>query len=119
MQERTYQAGLINRLRDRFPGVFILKNDSSYIQGILDLTLLFDDYWAMLEVKAYEGAPEQPNQRYYVELFDSMTFAAFIFPENEEEVLHALERSLAAKGQTRNLLPKPTRLDPVRRRQAQ
>lgn len=96
MRESTYQAGLIGRIRDRLPGCLILKNDSSYIQGILDLTVLWEKYWAMLEVKVSADAPVQPNQEYYVELADSMSFAAFIFPENEEEVLNAMERSFSS-----------------------
>lgn len=50
----------------------------------------------MLEVKVSAKAPQQPNQEYYVKVFDDMSFAAFIFPENEEEVLDALQRSFRA-----------------------
>jgi hypothetical protein len=45
----------------------------------------------MLEVKASADAPEQPNQEYYVNSLDAMSFAAFIYPENEEEVLDDLQ----------------------------
>ncbi len=63
MLERKYQAELIKVLRRRFPDCVILKNDSSYMQGVPDLILLWHDKWAMLEVKASADAPEQPNQR--------------------------------------------------------
>lgn len=94
MRESTYQARLIKDLKDLFPGCFILKNDSEYLQGVPDLLILYEDRWAMLEVKAYRDAPEQPNQRFYVTELGSMSFAAFIYPENEEEVLHALQSAL-------------------------
>jgi len=50
----------------------------------------------MLEVKASETSPEQPNQGYYVEKMNRMSFAAFIFPENEEEVLTALQAAFCS-----------------------
>lgn len=91
MRESTYQAGLITRITARFPGCLVLKNDTSYLQGIPDLTVFFGPMWAMLEVKASADAPVQPNQPYYVELCNGMSFSAFIFPENEREVLDALQ----------------------------
>lgn len=93
MQERHYQAQLIKKLRRMFPGCMILKNDTDYLQGVPDLLILFGDRWAALEVKAYEDAPEQPNQEYYVVEMNDMSFAAFIYPENEAEVLHALQQA--------------------------
>lgn len=94
MGESDYQSRLIKVLRDMFPGCVILKNDPEYLQGIPDLLILYGDNWAALEVKAYADAPEQPNQDYYVDELNKMSFAAFIYPENEEEVLDALQRSL-------------------------
>lgn len=94
MLERQYQAYLIKKLRDMFEGCIILKNDTDYIQGIPDLLILYGPRWAALEVKAYEDAPEQPNQAYYIEEMDDMSFAAFIYPEIEEDVLYALQQAL-------------------------
>lgn len=101
MLESRYQAHIISRLEDLFDGCFIIKNDSAYRQGIPDLLILWRDRWAMLEVKAYEGAPEQPNQRYYVDLLDRMSYAAFICPENENEVLNEIQQAFSARRQTR------------------
>ena len=67
-----------------------MKNDSSYIQGIPDLIILFEDKWAALEVKKSAKASHRPNQEYYVDLMDRMSFAAFIYPENKEEILYEL-----------------------------
>ena len=96
MLESEYQAYLITLIREHIlPGSFVLKNDPNYVQGILDLTIFYGPRWAMLEVKASEKSKERPNQRYYVEKFSQMGFASFIYPENEAEVLGALQRSLA------------------------
>lgn len=89
--ESKYQAELIETLKERFTDCAVLKNDSGYQQGIPDLLVLSGRSWAMLEVKPSASAREQPNQRYYIERFDEMSFGAFIFPENEEDVLNELE----------------------------
>lgn len=93
MTENQYQAKLIKKLEELFPGVVILKNDSGLRQGVPDLVILWYDYWASLEVKASENAAEQPNQAHYIHHLDEMSFAAFIYPENEEEVLNALQQA--------------------------
>lgn len=99
--ESAFQARLIVRLGEQFPGCFILKNDSGYLQGVPDLLVLFRNKWAMLEVKASHDADEQPNQGYYVEQLDRMSFAAFIYPENEEDVLNELEHAFRPRRATR------------------
>lgn len=91
MRESVYQAKLIQRLRVLFPGCLVLKNDSSYLQGIPDLTVFWGRNWAMLEVKPSVNAPHEPNQDWYVETMNAQGFAAFIYPENEKEVLSALQ----------------------------
>lgn len=91
--ERDYQASLIKKLEKMFPGCIILKNDTQYQQGIPDLTIFYGPHWAVLEVKAYEGAPKQPNQRWFIETLNEMYFADFIYPENEEDVLNDLQQA--------------------------
>lgn len=95
MRENKYQAHVIERLREDFFGCIILKNDSAYLQGVPDLTVLYGKCWATLEVKASEDAPSRPNQPYYVALMDAHSFSAFIYPSNEEEVFRALQRAFA------------------------
>lgn len=101
MAENQYQAGLIRRIKQRFPGAVVLKNDPNYLQGILDLTILYEHCWGMLEVKESARAKRQPNQEYYVKSFSELSFADFIYPENEEEVLDAMEEAFASRGATR------------------
>lgn len=98
MQENKFQSDLIKELENRFPGCLIMKNDSSYIQGIPDLLILYNDRWASLECKKSEKAKHRPNQDYYVEKMNSMSFSAFIFPENKEEVLNDLEFALQGRS---------------------
>lgn len=94
--ERDFQAKLIKELKAMFKGCIIVKNDPNYIQGIPDLLILYNDRWAALEVKKSEHAHHQPNQEYYVDLMDQMSFAAFIYPENKEEILYELQQALLA-----------------------
>lgn len=101
MLERQYQKHIIDSLRELFPGCIILKNDSDYLQGIPDLLVLYEDQWAALEVKPYKEARNQPNQVYYVCEMDRMSFGAFIYPENEEEVLDALQLTFRPRRPTR------------------
>lgn len=101
MLESVYQSQLIKELTRRFPGCVILKNDSDYLQGIPDLLVLYRRKWAMLEVKPRANARQQPNQDYYIELFDDMSFGAFIYPENEEEVLYDLQQAFGVRGPAR------------------
>ena len=94
-RENKYQVHIMNRLRRQFPGCFILKNDSGYMQGVPDMTVLFvKPFWAMLEVKASIHSRIGPNQEFYVEMLNNMCFAAIIYPENEEEVFSALQHAL-------------------------
>ena len=97
-KESVYQAGLIRRIKERFPGCIVLKNDSNYIQGFPDLTVLYRDKWGLLECKRNDEAHRQPNQEYYVAKGKEMSFAAFISPENEEEVLSDLQQAFRAGG---------------------
>lgn len=92
--ERDFQAKLIKEIKDRFPGCMVLKNDSSYIQGIPDLLILFEDKWASIEVKRSNTASHRPNQEYYVDLMNKMSFSRFICPENKEDILHEMELAL-------------------------
>lgn len=91
MRETAYQGKLIHKLQQMFPGCFIIKNDPSDVQGIPDLLILFRDQWAMLETKISVRASRRPNQDHYIDMFNEMSFASFIYPEIEEEVLRDLQ----------------------------
>lgn len=92
-RENEFQAGLVKELKDMFPGCIVTKLDSSHIQGIPDLLVLYNDKWACLECKRCGNAKHQPNQDYYVDRMDKMSFSRFIYPENKEEVLRELQQA--------------------------
>lgn len=96
MREAQYQKYLIEKLKTVFPGCVVLKNDAQYLQGVPDLLVLYNNHWAMLEVKPSGIFRSQPNQSYYVELFDGMSFGAFITPDNEEEIFCDLQCAFSA-----------------------
>lgn len=91
--ERDFQSNLIKDLKKLFVGCIVMKLDSSYIQGIPDLLVLYKNKWATLECKKSANAKKQPNQEYYVGLMNKMSFSRFICPENKEEVLHELQQA--------------------------
>ena len=92
-REREFQAGLIKELKTTFPDCMVMKLDPSYQQGIPDLLILSGDKWATLECKKTSKAKKQPNQDYYVDKMDGMSFSRFISPENKEEVLNELQQA--------------------------
>lgn len=92
-KENRFQSELIKKLYSLFEGCLILKNDPNYIQGIPDLIILYKDKWAGLECKRSEKAEHQPNQDYYVDVMNRMSYARFIYPENEKEILHELQQT--------------------------
>jgi hypothetical protein len=90
--ESKFQKELMDKIRQQYPGCVILKNDSSYIQGFPDWTILYKDKWAVLEAKRSKNAAKQPNQEYYVNTLNDMSFSRFVYPENSEEVLDAISK---------------------------
>lgn len=93
MRENKFQSGLIKEIKARFPKCIVLKNDANYIQGFPDLTILCGPHWATLECKRKADAHQQPNQAYYVDRLNQMSYSAFVSPENKEEVLNELQRT--------------------------
>lgn len=93
MKESEFQASLKKELKSMFPGSIVTKLDSSDISGIPDLLVLYKDKWATLECKKSEKASKRPNQPYYVDKMNQMSFSRFIYPENKEEVLHELQQT--------------------------
>ena len=97
MLERQFQASLIKEIKSMFPECIIIKNDCNYIQGFPDLTILFDGpFWAVLESKRDETASHRPNQDYYIDILDRMSFSRLIYPENKEEVLSELQQAFCS-----------------------
>lgn len=94
--ESNFQSGLIDEIKHRFEGCLVLKTNPNYIQGMPDLLVLHNEHWAALECKRDANSIHQPNQDYYVDKMNQMAYAAFIYPENKEDVLDDMERSFQA-----------------------
>ena len=101
VKENKFQMDLKKELKLRFPGCIVQKLDPNDMQGIPDLLVLYGPYWATLEVKRSAHAPHRPNQDYYVNLMDQMSFSRFIHPDNKEEVLDELSHAFRSNGKTR------------------
>lgn len=91
MLERDFQRKLIKEIKSMFPGCIVQKNDT--IQGFPDITIYYGPKWATLECKKSKNEVHQPNQDYYVDLTNKMSFSRFIYPENKEEVLRDLQQT--------------------------
>lgn len=92
-KESHFQGKLIKEIKERFPGSLVMKTNPGYIQGIPDLFIIHGKHWAALECKRSEKEHHQPNQDYYIQKLNSMSYARFVYPENKEEVLNEMERS--------------------------
>lgn len=97
MKESKFQSDLKKELKEMFPGCIITKLDSGDIQGIPDLLILYKNKWATLENKRSAKATHRPNQDYYVEKMDNMSFSSFIYPENKDEVLAKLRKKFKGR----------------------
>lgn len=91
--ESKFKGELYKEIRERLPGSEVIPNDAGYIQGFPDATVLFPNgRYFLLEGKKEEKSKRQPNQDYYVNESPLRDNAAFVSPENKEEVLTELER---------------------------
>jgi hypothetical protein len=88
--ESSFQKALKEELTVIFPGCEILKVDCLDKPGRPDLLILYKDRWASLEVKRSSTASHRPNQDYWVDEYNRMSYSAFIFPENKEVILDEL-----------------------------
>ena len=100
-KETEFQKKLKDELKEMFPGCIVTKLDSGDIQGIPDLLILYKNKWATLENKRHSKAHKQPNQEYYVNKMNEMSFSRFIYPENKEEVLRDLQHAFETGRPTR------------------
>ena len=96
MRENQFQSDLKKEILKRFPGAIVMKTDPTSMQGVPDLLIVYKDKWASLECKKSENDyknHQQPNQDYYVQKMNEMSFSSFIYPENKEVVLDELQQA--------------------------
>jgi hypothetical protein len=92
-----FQYQMRKRLEREFPGCIVLKNDPSWIGGIPDLLMVWGPHWAALETKAEPKSKRQPNQPFYVDKMDRMSYASFVSQDNVEEVIDEIHRSFGSR----------------------
>jgi hypothetical protein len=92
--ENDFKAKLIKKLERMFPEAIIINLDPNSNQGIPDVLILEGYGWATLETKKQRNSDRQPNQSYWVNKMNKMSFSRFVSPENEEVVLDELQDAL-------------------------
>ena len=93
--ESDFQQKLIEDLERIYPNrmdTTITKFED--IPGYPDILILHRDKWAMLECKKESASSKRPNQDFYINKLNNMSFARFIHPENKQEVLNELQSAL-------------------------
>lgn len=89
--ESKFQSSVKHELEKRYPGCLVRKNPPGQENGFPDLVMYYGPVWAMFECKREKKAAHRPNQDWWIERLDQMSFARLIFPENREEVMAALD----------------------------
>ena len=97
MLENRFKTNLINEIKKLFPGCMVVHLDPNEIQGIPDLLILYRDTWAALEGKKSQNASHRPNQDYYVDHMNQMSYAAIVYPENKNDILLELQQYFERK----------------------
>jgi hypothetical protein len=101
MKETDFERKTVKELEKEYPECIILKLDPLDRQGIPDRIMLCPISWGALEFKESAKAKHQPNQDYYVEKMNDMSFARFIYPENEKEVRDELQQKFPRRRDSR------------------
>lgn len=97
-KESDFERELMEDLDEAFPGCMVIKGASMFRQGVPDRILLCGKNWAALEVKPDPKAATQPNQPWYVEKMNDMSYAAIITPENKQEVISEIQAAFRVQG---------------------
>lgn len=91
-REHLFQKSVKQEIIDIFPSCVIHKNPTGVHDGFPDLVCYLGDTWFMLECKRSKDEEHQPNQDWWVDRLNKMSYASFIFPENREEVFCQLRQ---------------------------
>lgn len=96
MLESEFKRRFLEKLKRAYPNCFLIKIDDNYIQGFPDTIVLNGDKWVALEFKRSSKASHRPNQDYYICKLDEASFARFVSPENQEEVMHGIQQTFGS-----------------------
>lgn len=107
--EGSFKQKSLRRLHDILSSYFdekrimIFKNDANQIQGIPDQMIIVEPFHAYLEYKRSAHENHRPNQDYYVELKNKCgCYAAFIYPENEQQIFKKILNYFLTKEKQQN-----------------
>ena len=92
MLESGFKKKFLDNLEIRFPGIVIVQTDPTNFLSFPDIILLYGNRWAALETKRNTKARKQPNQPHWIRELNDMSYASFLSPENQQEVLDELEQ---------------------------
>jgi hypothetical protein len=105
MLESEYQSRLIKTLKKKYDGCVVIKTDPSHHVGFPDLLILYNKKWAALECKRNNKSAMSDSQKYHINILNSMSYAARISRENQEEVFDGLSKTFGLRRKT--CIPKP------------
>ena len=91
MLESKFKSQFLSEFKRLYPECVIIEPNANSQQGLPDTLILVGERWAALEFKRSSTASRRPNQEYFIKLFGTMSYSAFVCPENKEEVFHALQ----------------------------
>lgn len=93
MSEASFRTNFLKKVKDLSPEIFIEFADPHRVNGIPDVIIFYKGKHARLETKRSKDASKRLHQEYYINYFNSQgIYAAFLMPENKEEVFNALRR---------------------------
>lgn len=96
--ERKFKKKVIEELHDIYPGAVLIGLDPEEIQGIPDLLFLYGPFWGTFETKRNLFSPVRPNQAFWVDKMNRMSYSSFLFPENKNDVFQDLDKTLLGRG---------------------
>lgn len=90
MLERNFQQKLIKELKNL--GFTVWKNQQNATTETArpDLLVLKGVFWGCLEVKKERLAKHRPLQDVKVLKYNQMSYAAFVYPENKDQIINQL-----------------------------
>lgn len=95
MSEARFKSSVKKEIKGLFPGCDLIDVDPTWVRSFPDLLVLEGNRWAALEFKRSKNASRRPNQDFHIQRLNSKGgFAAYIYPENKDEVLNLLTEYL-------------------------
>lgn len=93
MRESEFRTKFLHDFKKLSPDIIIEFANANRRNGIPDVIIFYKKKHARLETKKSKDASKRQLQEYYIEYFNKQgIYAAFLMPENKEEVFNELRR---------------------------